>query len=1007
MAFDLAQWKQALASNLRAWKAQMAAAGVTSAYAFIAAAALWPVAQAAQQGDWSALMALGGVTAGLGTNLLANQIQRWKDAADAAAQLASQVDTAPALRQELDAVLEKLEALDAARNALAEADRAWFAKTLGAELARLGNLDRYRLALFGKGNVVVAGNDNQVTVTYGDAPGDEAERQRATARRRYLAKLRRDCSILPLAAMGGDETLDEEVTLDRVYIDLDTTTPVPLTAQEQAARQERAGRAFGAEGETRPLPALQAAAAATRLALLGEPGSGKSTFVRRLIEQVAAAGLGECPPPPGFEEGLTPLYITLRNLAPRLAALDLAGLPAEQARQALAGAVRDQLRQEVERLETPEFAPELESVLDSHACLLVLDGLDEVPYDLRGLVRQAVGATLQTHQPQRVIITCRVRSYVGAAVLPNFQPHTLAAFDSDRIAQFASAWYNTQKMLGRFDERQAQDKAGDLAEAANSQDLQELSSNPMMLTTMAIIHQREVGLPRERVRLYNLAVDVLLRRWQKGKTGVLADFLRDDLRLRATMERLAYQAHRAGRGVGLAADLARGEALTLLEAPEFLGSAGLAAEFLDYVDQRAGLVVGRGGEFGRPAVYGFPHRTFQEYLAGCYLAGQRDAVRVYFTHAGEGDYWDLAAELGAEELYYNRRSVNPLLDLAYHLCGSGAPRDAQQARAALWSAQMAALAGREIVERDTLPDGGPAYLERLIPRLVELLASDLTAPERADAGKVLARFGDPRAQVLQVGAMEFCVVPPGPFVMGRAEDKHTNKTLDYPYWLARFPVTVAQWSEFVRKSGHTPRDEDSLRDPANHPVRLVTWHEALAFCRWLNEAYGKQLPQGYHFILPSEAEWEKGARGGMQIPAQPYVRRIVQGLAWPASLPSVANRVPEREYPWEGEFDANRANTSETGIGATSAVGCFARGASPYGIEELSGNVWEWTRSVYKPYPYQREDGREKLDAGDNQYRVVRGGASSTLSTTPAVRSVSAISRTPWATFRGVGWRRP
>ena len=147
---------------------------------------------------------------------------------------------------------------------------------------------------------------------------------------------------------------------------------------------------------------------------------------------------------------------------------------------------------------------------------------------------------------------------------------------------------------------------------------------------MAIIHQEDIGLPRQRVCLYSRVVDVLLRRWQKRKTGeqrlapsaALSDFLKDDLRLRATMERLAYEAHRLGKGVEEAADLTRGDALTLLDAPEYLGSTALATEFLDYVDQRAGLLVGRGGEAQRPTSYAFPHRTFQEYLAGCYLVGR-------------------------------------------------------------------------------------------------------------------------------------------------------------------------------------------------------------------------------------------------------------------------------------------------------------------------------------------------------------------------------------------------
>jgi formylglycine-generating enzyme required for sulfatase activity len=124
----------------------------------------------------------------------------------------------------------------------------------------------------------------------------------------------------------------------------------------------------------------------------------------------------------------------------------------------------------------------------------------------------------------------------------------------------------------------------------------------------------------------------------------------------------------------------------------------------------------------------------------------------------------------------------------------------------------------------------------------------------------------------------------------------------------------------------------------------------MAYCNWLSQMTGKPV------TLPSEAEWEKAARGDRD----------------------------KRIYPWGDNFDQRLCNTRELGLSDTTPVGVFLEEASPYGLLDLSGNVWEWTRSLWgkdgsQPeftYPYsERLQERENLQTGRGLLRVLRGGS--------------------------------
>jgi toxoflavin biosynthesis protein ToxD len=166
---------------------------------------------------------------------------------------------------------------------------------------------------------------------------------------------------------------------------------------------------------------------------------------------------------------------------------------------------------------------------------------------------------------------------------------------------------------------------------------------------------------------------------------------------------------------------------------------------------------------------------------------------------------------------------------------------------------------------------------------------------------------------------------------GGTRESYAEESPQHELWLPAFaiaevPATNALYALFQQATGaHRPITwglalPDELRD---HPVVDVSWHEAQAFCDWLREQTGRR------YRLPTEAEWEKAARGS-----------------------------DGRAFPWGNTFDLDRCNVRESGLGITTPVGSYPAGASPAGVLDMAGSVWEWTQSLQAPYPYRADDGR-------------------------------------------------
>ena len=242
--------------------------------------------------------------------------------------------------------------------------------------------------------------------------------------------------------------------------------------------------------------------------------------------------------------------------------------------------------------------------------------------------------------------------------------------------------------------------------------------------------------------------------------------------------------------------------------------------------------------------------------------------------------------------------------------------------------------------------------DEIIPGARGLEASEL-AGYRADLGYLP---DDP--------LLGFVEIPEGPFLMG-SDPAIDTLAYDIERWSASQPlgvvevptfligrseVTVAQFRAFVDSAGHQA-DPEALAGPLLHPVSFVSWPDALAYCRWLEDLLRDApatppelrnlLAEGWRVTLPSEAQWEKAARGD-----------------------------DGRIFPWGNELRGDRANFA---TGRPAPVGELACPECPHGLADMSGNVWEWTRSPYQPYPYTEADDREGLE-GEALW-VMRGGS--------------------------------
>ena len=926
-------------------------------------------------------------------------------------------DAIESLRDQLRKLLERDEAL---RTELAS--RLTLTQAGEGGLANAGDLNAAQVAT-GGGNTQIHIGTMVVSVDGADAGGSEPlPNGHRNAYLRWVMAETADVRLSGVDPSVATSDRDKHLRLARVYTALRTTTPRQDPRELDGGAAEKLQRAPGKQALPQhtlqlwtepPIPALEQLDRHPKLALLGQPGGGKSTFVDFVAHCLAGEALGDpranlerltAPlpqddgsegeePQPWSHGALLPVRITLRDVAAKIV---------KTAEEICAD---DLLTFVLDGLSDAALEPcrrSVEDALRQGEALVLLDGLDEVPEakDRRRAICRLVESFVAAFSECRFVVTTRTYAYQHHNFrLKGFETVELAPFGDGQIRRFVRGWYEHVAEQKKLKENDAKGRAVLLERAIFSSDrLRDFAERPLLLTLMASLHSWRGGsLPRDRQRLYSDTVELLLDVWegQRRETDTegrlileepsLTEYLKTERgELLQVLCELAFEAHRAQpETVGTADISARDLVAGLMDLRGRNAEDVNPKELARYLSQRAGILEERGSR-----VYTFPHRTFQEYLAARHLTesgfdldeiaalGRRDPNRwrevVLLAAAALGTVgtWELADSLAFESEGDDAGEVSWGLHLAGHTLAESANLQKVSAR-------------------------NRRRLDGVRHRMATLLQGPHLPPtERALAGDHLGKLGDPRftAEPPHLPADEmagFLEVPDGPYIMGSTEadlapfkEEHEDAwkhfyTTETPrhsveltaFFLARHPVTTAQFRAFVDATGHEIGDRDAFRGDANRPVVMVSWHEAMAYCSWLTEQLRKSAPRKLDTVSTPEAArlWEAVAGGALHA-------RLPSEAEWEAAARGTEGRI----YPWgDAAPTTAHANYSASGLGGPSPVGLYAEGRGPFGHEDQAGNVLEWCLDGWEDKAYENREGSLNPIHAETQegYRVFRGGS--------------------------------
>ncbi|MEM9457946.1 MAG: SUMF1/EgtB/PvdO family nonheme iron enzyme [Myxococcota bacterium] len=727
--------------------------------------------------------------------------------------------------------------------------------------------------------------------------------------------------------------------------------------------------------------------------LIGDPGSGKTTYLRWVLLQVIDRGPGSL----GLPDDMVPVFLRLRNLRSRPAGL--------------AAFIEQELKDPLGDL--PEDLGH--RLVREHRLLLMFDGLDDVANNEERAEAVRWIEDMYSSGQHRFLVSCRYAGYGDSVSFDrqNFLKLHVRPLNDEQTARFVHNWYS--KVEAALDDdpheaaRLAEHGAHDLLETLRGSEFRvanvyAMTRNPLLLTGICLVHRDRGTLPTGRAQLYENCINVLLEFWRKEAKRLKVSVPAKEAR--KILQPVALWLHEQNGRTRATAEELREPIETVLTAQGT--SEKTAHELLRSIRNESGLLTGWGDDS-----YGFMHLGFQEYLAACELRARALVNSREFDHLASKlaePWWQevilLALAMDGPAIFepfmravirrqdFTDRWCSEVMRFAMEEATGKAPGPFQELIE--FGDDLPHLARRQAAAANLLRESMPDAFAKIhgvlsqhdnasVRALVETHRS--TARERrgseSRSSKVISA---PR------GGYELVWIPGGRFLMGSPEleikrmkfSKGLLELWKFPpemhpeapqhpieidgFYLGICPVTNNEYRQYLDANPGANKPEswgDRRFNQPDQPVVGISWNEAKAYCEWAG------------LTLPTEAQWEYACRAGSTT------------RYWFGDDESQL-----RHAAWYDE-DYEKGQPHPVG----------QKVANPFGLHDLYGNVWEWCEDYFGPYegrPSRSGDGLRQQLASDRD-RVFRGGA--WYSRASVLRSACRYGVRPGYRFRNVGFR--